>query len=77
MQRPVAGRGGRELLGAELAADAVEGGGHVGVEVGVHAAGDVDDAGFCHGGDHCCPFIEQVDGMARHLRTTDKTAKGL
>jgi hypothetical protein len=68
-QLPVARRGGGELLDAELAADAVEGGGHVGVEMGVDPADDGhsrfgDDGVFCHGGSHCCPFIEQLDGMA-------------
>jgi hypothetical protein len=76
MQGPVAGRGGGKLLGAELAADAVEGGGHVGVEVGVDPAGD-DDARFCHGGGHAVPSSSKWMGWHVTCRTTDKTAKGL
>ncbi len=76
MERPVARWSGGKRLGAELAAAAVEGGGDVGIKVGVDPAGD-GDAGFCHGGGHCCPFIEQVDGWHVTCRTTDKTAKGL
>ena len=55
-QLPVAGRGRRELCGAEHPAEIVERGGEVGVLVGVDTAGDAPRC-ICHRG-HSHPFIE-------------------
>ena len=71
-QGPVAGGGGRERLGAQQLADAVEGGGDVEVLVGVDAAGDAGRE-ICHGGG-AVPF-QRRDGT--HSRAADRTVTGL
>jgi hypothetical protein len=64
-QLGVTGCGGRKRFHAELSADAVKGGGHVHVEVGVDAAED-GGAWICHGG-HGHPFIRQGGWDGTHL----------
>jgi hypothetical protein len=60
-QVSVAGRGYRELPGAEQPADGIQRGGDMHVSVGVHAAGD--DARVFYDG-QCHPF-SLVEGVAR------------
>jgi hypothetical protein len=66
-QLGVAGGGGGERFHPQQAADAVEGGGHVDVQMGVHTAGH--GARLYDG--HCHPFLGLRGGTHLHDRTLD------
>jgi hypothetical protein len=74
----VAGGVGRELLGAQHAADVVDHGGGVGVLVGVDVAGDFVDRGGvgCNGGHRRPVLLTGGQGFTHRPGRADKTEKG-